>query len=1183
MRKPHALSNDPAERRGGAVAGKGREREEQRGHELLAPAVPSLISPEARILPGASSAGAAGARVQRTSLPELFGAMMTPQDRAQAGGLIVEDEARAVTRGQMRRGEFMRQLRFEVCRVAEEELRRAGRDSRNCPYIDRMLAYYEGRSAEQLERSIRRYAPETRRMRDARDYLPVLSQRLGRGIARWATTGRMPDDVPNDALAAMAGASGGLIGVIAGLAGLGGPMRKRAGSGAESAQVDAGALLRRLGPGQPLDATSEGRMGRALGHSFAGVRVHAGEEAAELNRDLSARAFTLGPHVAFGAGELRPGTPSGDALLAHELAHVIQQGSAVPAGAVPVGETGDAFERDADIAAAAAVRQLHGAERQRERAPQPRAGAGLRLQRCNDPPRPDASHGVGRGVGAANPGDAIIGRTGDLMHPADCHSYEQWLEQFPNIQTFRASSGHLVLGGGAAPRATATDATADPSLRRPTMLHGGQPYRDADRFIDGPTDAWVRANLPAYLVEVAYQLPSDCADIAVILRHVWLAAHGRSETYQGWQCGAQLAETRSRSMQTLLTGEVWTGSVERIVRPYTDAAGNKIRSFRQLEPLLHAGDVLVWKHNTPGATGHTHTIMRVDRDPTSGSITGLSLLQGNQPIGEAQAQRIAPRDENRQRELRNAPGRRIERSDYSGADLQDTGGVWTWTDGTTTLVAAGPAVAASVSATSRGARISGLRSWIGQIRAAADHSELQSRFEAALLDTRSLLETRGDPQPAAAEDFGRAVGGRLWELAQSTARARPQTAANALRQRQRRRDDVPSDAELMAEDLGEWSHYRPLTHMLGMLTALGNAARGGAATRDLFTRIRQALEPAARGIGGIGFNRPTASAGTEIANVLVTGFDPFAFNDRQQQIAPAHGHFNPSGAAVLQLDGELVPVSAGQAAAVEGVVLPVDYAAFRAGMVESMLRSHSSELDAVLTVSQDSSIGPADPLQVERFAVGVHRLNDQRLETIPGAGTTAQTAPGLIEARGAEGIGAESGLSAQQLREDRDVTLHFASVAAADNALRALGLPERRRDTVTINDLTALRAIAGSMSASGAAGISFRVGQQSFEAQVQEGPGGSFLSNEVSFRVLRFLAAGGGRQGAASFHVHTGGGTGGDPIPEPVGTQPQRTQRLAALDLARGAITKLVTTLRALIVGVARRILARRPRASRRP
>ena len=48
--------------------------------------------------------------------------------------------------------------------------------------------------------------------------------------------------------------------------------------------------------------------------------------------ELGARAVTVGEHVAFAPGEYRPGTPVGDALLAHELAHVGQQADAGAAG-----------------------------------------------------------------------------------------------------------------------------------------------------------------------------------------------------------------------------------------------------------------------------------------------------------------------------------------------------------------------------------------------------------------------------------------------------------------------------------------------------------------------------------------------------------------------------------------------------------------------------------------------------------------------------------------------------------------------------------------------------------------------------------------------------------------------------------------------------------------------------------
>ena len=84
----------------------------------------------------------------------------------------------------------------------------------------------------------------------------------------------------------------------------------------------------RLGPGRPLDSQTRQRMESAFGDSFGHVQVHAGPEAAAETRAYSAQALTVGQHIAFAPGNYRPGTPVGDAMLAHELAHTIQQGEA---------------------------------------------------------------------------------------------------------------------------------------------------------------------------------------------------------------------------------------------------------------------------------------------------------------------------------------------------------------------------------------------------------------------------------------------------------------------------------------------------------------------------------------------------------------------------------------------------------------------------------------------------------------------------------------------------------------------------------------------------------------------------------------------------------------------------------------------------------------------------------------
>ncbi|WP_300336145.1 DUF4157 domain-containing protein [Accumulibacter sp.] len=86
-------------------------------------------------------------------------------------------------------------------------------------------------------------------------------------------------------------------------------------------------LLSGLGAGVPLDVDSRAFFEQRLGRDLGDVRIHADDSAAEAARQLHARAFTWGNHIAFAGGEYQPATSSGRALLAHELAHVVQNDS----------------------------------------------------------------------------------------------------------------------------------------------------------------------------------------------------------------------------------------------------------------------------------------------------------------------------------------------------------------------------------------------------------------------------------------------------------------------------------------------------------------------------------------------------------------------------------------------------------------------------------------------------------------------------------------------------------------------------------------------------------------------------------------------------------------------------------------------------------------------------------------
>ena len=84
-------------------------------------------------------------------------------------------------------------------------------------------------------------------------------------------------------------------------------------------------------PGKPLESVLRQDMEQRFGYDFSQVRVHSGRAAEQSARDVSARAYTVGQNIVFGANQFAPGSSEGQRLLAHELTHVIQQGGAATA------------------------------------------------------------------------------------------------------------------------------------------------------------------------------------------------------------------------------------------------------------------------------------------------------------------------------------------------------------------------------------------------------------------------------------------------------------------------------------------------------------------------------------------------------------------------------------------------------------------------------------------------------------------------------------------------------------------------------------------------------------------------------------------------------------------------------------------------------------------------------------
>jgi hypothetical protein len=137
-----------------------------------------------------------------------------------------------------------------------------------------------------------------------------------------------------------------------------------------------------LGDGRPLELGVASRMGAAFGHSFARVRVFDGPAAADFAARERAVAVTVGNDIALAPSAPRPGSAIGDALLAHELAHVKQQdgGELSAASRATESSTDEAEARDATVAAMLHMRGV------REVRPQVSRRGGVAVRRCGGVP-----------------------------------------------------------------------------------------------------------------------------------------------------------------------------------------------------------------------------------------------------------------------------------------------------------------------------------------------------------------------------------------------------------------------------------------------------------------------------------------------------------------------------------------------------------------------------------------------------------------------------------------------------------------------------------------------------------------------------------------------------------------------------------------------------------------------------
>jgi len=110
--------------------------------------------------------------------------------------------------------------------------------------------------------------------------------------------------------------------------------------------------------GQPLDTATRSFMEPRFGHDFGDVRVHTDSHAAESTQAVDALAYTLGRSIVFARDRYEPTTLAGRHLLAHELAHVMQQRGTAPGPgfeARAISDSGDPLEREASRSADAVL------------------------------------------------------------------------------------------------------------------------------------------------------------------------------------------------------------------------------------------------------------------------------------------------------------------------------------------------------------------------------------------------------------------------------------------------------------------------------------------------------------------------------------------------------------------------------------------------------------------------------------------------------------------------------------------------------------------------------------------------------------------------------------------------------------------------------------------------------------
>ena len=302
-------------------------------------------------------------------------------DTSESNAWIVEDSVPEPLPGQMRRSDFLRELRIAVDEAVDSGLAGTFLARTGFPWIQGWFSQLQNQNAEQIGRALQRYAPETERVESAQIIMELATTRVRRSVQHWLATGEI-SALPAAIAAQVPRQSRGLLASIANLF-----FKKRDSGGGQRTTPQA--VTSQLDAGAPLDGRLRSGIESAYGQDFSQVKVHTDPKAGQVSNKLNARAFTVGNNIAFSSGEYQPGTLVGDALIAHELAHVAQQRGTVASVPVRKGYSPatQGLEEEADGAAVSAVSAMYGMDQEEllnhEETATLNLTPGLKLQSCN--------------------------------------------------------------------------------------------------------------------------------------------------------------------------------------------------------------------------------------------------------------------------------------------------------------------------------------------------------------------------------------------------------------------------------------------------------------------------------------------------------------------------------------------------------------------------------------------------------------------------------------------------------------------------------------------------------------------------------------------------------------------------------------------------------------------------------